>query len=522
MIFLNPFALAFIPIILWIFRDIFLQKRSSKGTKLLLLALTMMLLALTRPAITNEISKEKFDANEYIIAIDASYSMQMQDIQPSRYSVAKRNITALLQRDKSDRFTLFAFTSNPLLIAPPTTDSAIVISALDALEPKFILTKGTSLERLFARVATLEGAQKSLLLFSDGGEEYQLQPLLNLLKSAAIELNVVAIASAKGAVVTKNGKTLKDENSNLVISRINPLLKELAQKSGGFYYELHEDRDMSSTIYSALIERQREKQELTTEVVSYRELFFIPLLLAFVFILLALTKAEKFMPLLSLLLITLPTQKLQASLLDFYYLDKAQKAYKEGEYTRAQEYYRLLSPSQKSYMALANSYYKNGEYKNALRTYSKIKSSNPHIKSILFYNMANAAFRLKEYERSLTYYRHSLNLEYSQEAYENMLIIIKKDLTSRVNVADMLPTKESKSVKNISKTIDNKKESENSGSNAKQNRRDASGKQGAAAGKSKKREQNSKKTAGSHNRFKMGYNAYELINKGYINEKHPW
>ena len=148
MIFLNPWAFLLIIVILWIFRailfmkhnienDHFIQehKRYHRQTQLILTTLLLTLFALSRPAMTNEISKEKFDANEYVIAIDASFSMQMQDIKPSRYEVAKENIISLLIKDTNDRFTIFAFTNNPLLICPPTTDKNIAISALDALEP---------------------------------------------------------------------------------------------------------------------------------------------------------------------------------------------------------------------------------------------------------------------------------------------------------------------------------------------------------------------------------------------------
>ena len=102
MTFLNPWAFMLILFVLWIFKDTLVRKgnksndlfdkehkRYHRQSKLILLSLLFTLFSLARPALTNEISQEKFDANEYIIAIDASYSMQMDDIKPSRYEVAK-------------------------------------------------------------------------------------------------------------------------------------------------------------------------------------------------------------------------------------------------------------------------------------------------------------------------------------------------------------------------------------------------------------------------------------------------
>jgi Ca-activated chloride channel family protein len=136
--------------------------------------------------------------------------------------------------------------------------------------------------------------------------------------------------------------------------------------------------------------------------------------------------------------------------------------------------------------------------------------------------MANAAFRLKKYQRAHEFYKHSLALEYSKAAHENMLTLLKLNRKSKVNVADMLPTENSKKVKNITKKIDNKKENQDGGGSSSAQQRDAQGSQGGSGGKSEKKNENSATLKGEKNEFKMGYNAYELINKGYVNEKHPW
>jgi Ca-activated chloride channel family protein len=244
--------------------------------------------------------------------------------------------------------------------------------------------------------------------------------------------------------------------------------------------------------------------------------------MAFIVLLLAITKAQKFLPFLVVVLTLSNATQAEASLLDFYYLRVAKDAYAKKEYVKAQNYFKKLTPSQYSTISIANAYYKNKQYKNALRYYSQIKSAKPSIKSRVFYNMANAAFRLKKYQRADALYKQSLALEYSKEAYENMLTLLKLNKTSKVNVADMLPTLDSKKVKNITKKIDNKKEDQDSGGSSKASKRDAQGSQGGAGGKSDKKNKNAATIKDDKNEFKMGYNAYELINKGYVNEKHPW
>lgn len=522
MTFLNPWAFLLLLAILWIFRSLIFSKKIQ--LKLQLLSLVFLLLTLSRPVITNEITQEKFDANEYILAIDVSYSMQMDDLIPSRFEVAKETILSLLTLDMKDRFTLFAFTANPLLLSPPTTDTAIVKSALNALEPKYILTKSTSLDSLIQRIATLEQEHKSLIIFTDGGDEHNLAALLKTAKDAAITLNIVGVSSSKGAVITKEGKPLKDEKSHLVISRLNPILKELAHKSGGFYFELDSSKkDLSSDIYTKLEEQNIFAKELKSDVVSYKELYFVPLIFAFLLLLISLTKIQNYFTSLLFIFLVLPNFKAEASLLDFYYIKEAKDAYNKGEYVKAQNYFKKLSPSQYSYISLANAYYKNKQYRLSLKYYSQIKSKDLKIKSIVFYNMANAAFKLKKYSRSAELYKQSLSLVYTKEAYENLITLYKLEKTSKVDVADMLPTKNSKKVKNITKKIDTKKDDKENGNGSSSSKsRDAQGTQGASGAQNKEKNKNAATLAGEKNEFKMGYNAYELINKGYVNEKHPW
>ncbi len=72
-----------------------------------------------------------------------------------------------------------------MLISPPTTDSTISMMALNSLEPKYILTKGTSLLSLFQSIAKTSYKQKNLIIFTDGGEDKDLASLVDICKKIA-------------------------------------------------------------------------------------------------------------------------------------------------------------------------------------------------------------------------------------------------------------------------------------------------------------------------------------------------
>jgi Ca-activated chloride channel family protein len=521
MTFLNPWVILILLLLFFIFKDKALTKENfllntklyNKQSKMLILALIFSIIALSRPALQNKLTKQNFNANEYIIALDASFSMQSDDLKPSRYELAKQNLISLLNLDKKNRFSIFIFTTNPLLICPPTTDTKIAINALNALNIKHILTKGTSIESLLKFIAKLPKEKKNLIIFTDGGDEHQLNHLLSIAQKSAITINIVAVASKKGIALKKRNKHLSDSNGALVISRINPILQDLAKKSDGFFLKLLSlDQDISQELHNAL--KENSIKNIQTDILSYKELYYYPLLLSFIFLIFALTKLQKFIPFLSLIfLVSLPT-KSEAFILDFYYIDKANKAYKSKKYNEASINFKKVSPSINNYLNIASSYYKAKKYSKAMKYYSQIKSKDKRVKQTLFYNMGNCALKLKKYERAKTYYKNSLALGFDNDAYENLFLLYKLDIKQKIDVADMLPKPNSKKKKNISKKTDTQKDK--GGSSKQKSSLSSSG-----AGSQTKTKANSPSYR-SKNQYQMGYKAYELINKGYTNETNPW
>jgi Ca-activated chloride channel family protein len=121
--------------------------------------------------------------------------MRAKDLPPTRYDFAKETIKILLEKNPSDNIMLMAFTTNPLLLSPPTTDHTLINIALQSLNPEFILTKGTSLEKLFTRLSSMQLSHKNLILITDGGEESDLNKIIPLLKTTDIALTILALGS---------------------------------------------------------------------------------------------------------------------------------------------------------------------------------------------------------------------------------------------------------------------------------------------------------------------------------------
>jgi Ca-activated chloride channel family protein len=513
MVFLNPWILfALLPLFFFYKKQTVTE--SLRQTKLLYLSLAFMLVAVAQPAIKNALTNEKFHSQDYIIALDASYSMQANDLKPSRYILAKKAIKELLKLHPKDRFTIFAFTSNALLISPPTTDKTISIQALDALNPKYILTKSTNLSQLFKTIAKTSFKKKNLIIFSDGGDEHDVSSLVTLLKTNNITPYFVATASQKGSALKKDGKFLKNAQSSLVISKINPIIQDMVSLSDGYYYEL---KDMSIVdSLSSDLEKKVSDTPLTIQVQSYKELYFIPLIMAFILYFLAVTKLHQLYIFLPLLLFP---YKANAGIFDFYYLYSANNSYKEAKYPESALSFKDMQASVRTYYNVASSYYKAKQYKNALLYFAQIKTQDVKIKADIYYNMANCAVKLGKFEKAKIYYRYSLILHTDKDAFYNLHLVEKL----KENSTPKMPSQKTHSQQRANKKQNDKtSQKKKNASSSSQNSQNSSS--GAGADKNKKKKKNimMKKKKKKNSNFKMSYKAYEIINKGYADEKEPW
>ncbi|MDD2357179.1 MAG: VWA domain-containing protein [Thiovulaceae bacterium] len=496
------------------------KKMQQRQIKLLYLSLAFLLLALTRPVIQNAPIEEKFDAQDYIIALDASFSMQADDIKPTRYEASKSLIEELLKLHPKDRFSLFAFTSKTLLISPPTTDTAISIMALDALNPANILTKSTDLKQLFETIGKTSAQKKNLIIFTDGGDESDLNELLNICKKNSIIPYIVATATKNGVALKKDGMTIKDQYSSLVISRINPILKDLATSSNGKYYEF------SSSTFAQLSDdissNKGKKNDAMIQVKSYLELYFIPLLIAIFLFLASVTKLHQ---LYFLTLFLFLPYSVKADIIDFYHFSKADKAFSNKQYLQAAKEFEKATPSVQSYYNIASSYYKAGQYKKALEYFDKIQTKSKIVKQKIFYDMAGCAIHLQRYDRAEVFYEQALALGEDKDALYNLTLLQRLNLKTGVNIFDMMPPKDPQSKKNSSKKTgtvsDDKKEGGGKSGSSQQAGESSNGASDAKKGDTQKAEQNTQKSS-SKNQYQMGYRSYEMINKGYTDEKEPW
>ena len=507
------------PSFLWFLLPLSLLLWSSSRkliTSVHLIILMLIVLALSRPVQEEALQEASIEAKDIIIALDVSYSMKADDIAPTRYDFAKETISALLEQNPGDNIMLIAFTTNPLLLSPPTTDHALINVALQNLNPEFILTKGTSLEKLFKKLASMKMGHKNLILMTDGGEEETLDNLTPLVQNANISLSILALGTTRGTTIkNKDGSLLKDKDDNLVISRVNPLLASLASSVSGDYITPSSTATATAdNLNDALQKNESKAQSVQKMQRHYLELYQIPLSLALLLFFMVHTRAVKYL----FILFTFFGLQAEASMLDNYHLNSAYKSYKGSDFNETKSQLKQIKVrSLQSQMLLANTYYKQRAFKKAIQTYKSIRSTSPNIKQQLYYNIANAYAMLESYDKAKIYYTKTLQLGEDADAKHNLhLVALLHDKKSADLGIAHPKSQDSSSSKSESQEEQEEKESRSEDE-------PSSGSGGGGESQIQKEQEKSKLLSdGSEEQHPLGSKVYELINEGYIREKQPW
>jgi len=470
MSFLNPDFFWLLLILL----PLFIQK-SFKEISLVsygyIISFIFIVLALSRLVMHQEPIQSEQVLSDVIIAVDLSHSMSATDIKPSRLDHAKEILKELVKSDTNTRYAVIGFTTNAVVLSPLTEDSELLIHLYNGLDKNLIITKGSSVMSALELSSKMSKSKNpSLVIFSDGGDEFSYEDEARFAKERGLVVNIFMLASKMGATLkASNGELIKDVAGDILVSRENSEIEVIANATGGVYTKNFDD------LKSALNSQKNTEYKTQTSLIQNREFFYYFIFLAIVTFLVTLTNLKRYIITFLLLF---------------------------GVSLHADDSLN------------ASEYYKAGEYEKALNAYEILKSSNAESKADIFYNIGNSFVRLKEFKKAREAYLKSLTLNYSLEADENMRYIKGAEEQKQMSTGQQKAEKKS----SIAKERKNSKESKSGGSsNMKVSA--AASKGDADMGEKTKNEAMLNLNKGN---AKLSSKQYELINKRGVNEKKPW
>lgn len=228
------------------------EKRALVSGALVLLALGLIVLALTRPQMGGRSTLVKREGIDLLFVLDVSKSMLTEDIRPSRLKRAKLELSSLLDQLKGDRVGIVSFAGAAYVQSPLTTDYSAARLFLRNLEPKDMPVPGTAIgaalklaDTLFTTEKTAAGSRLVVLLTDGEDHGTELDEAVAKLKASKIPVFVVGIGSATGEPIPEtdeNGASvsyLRDKDGKTVMSRLDESrLRRIAEATGGAYVNL--------------------------------------------------------------------------------------------------------------------------------------------------------------------------------------------------------------------------------------------------------------------------------------------
>lgn len=247
---------------------------------LLLVALTLIIVALARPQFGMNEQTIKRQGIEVMFALDISNSMLAEDVAPNRLDRAKQMLNKLIDEMPDDKIGMVVFAGDAYVQLPITADNVSAKMFLDGITPDLIKAQGTAIgSAIDMSIRAFGGdseASRAIILITDGEdhEDDAIEQAKNA-KQKDIQIYVVGIGKPEGAPIPIPGTMSyhKDRDGNVVISHLNEqMCRDIASAAGGLYIRADNTSNATKTISKEL--DNLAKSEIESHVFAeYNEQF---------------------------------------------------------------------------------------------------------------------------------------------------------------------------------------------------------------------------------------------------------
>ncbi len=363
---------------------------------LIFVALLLMIIAFARPVIDRGEREIMAKGSEIVIGLDISRSMDARDIYPSRMEAAVRKIKTLLEQMGGDKVAIIAFAKDSYIIAPMTKDKRVAAYLLDTLDPGRFGDRSSNMEAIVEATTMLTSSEEKTLLMLSDGDEGDLAGIKKAVKAAGITLYAIGMAENKGSPIRDGKGYLNDSEGNIVISSLNPALREVALASGGAYTDFTLSSDDILMLYRQMIADKEGEVYEQEKIRDLLELFYYPLGLAILFLLIAFHSLPGRSSAAAVLLLAMSVSPGYSASFDFGAMEQAEQLYRDGAYEKA------------------------------LGAYGKIGGLDRNSEAARLHNMGNSYFKLGKYDKAVEQYTKSLKAEENPDTRHNLEVAKKR------------------------------------------------------------------------------------------------
>ncbi len=216
-------------------------KRSWHKFVLAMAALALLVGALARPQLGHKLREVKREGAEIMFVVDVSNSMLAQDFEPSRLERTKYAISRLTESLGQDRIGIILFAGDAYVQLPITSDYVSARTFISDISVNSIPVQGTAIGKALAMARNSFSSQsegsRAIILISDGeNHEDDALKVAEQIAKETIPVYTIGVGSPEGAAIYVEGEPIRDENGEMVVTKLNEqMLQEIALATGGAY-----------------------------------------------------------------------------------------------------------------------------------------------------------------------------------------------------------------------------------------------------------------------------------------------
>lgn len=238
-----------------------------------LAAFACLVVAAARPQLGSKLREEKAEGVEMMLVVDVSNSMLAEDFEPNRLERTKYAINKLFEGLQQERVGMVIFAGEPKVQLPITSDYRMAQAFTKRISPNLIAEQGTDIGKAL-QLASLSfssqsGKSRVIILITDGeNHEQDVTSVAQMAKEQGIRIFTIGIGTPEGAPIEIGGEFVKDENGEMVVSKLGEqMLEQIAAATDGAYVRASKHSIGLEEIVKSI--NQMEKSELM--VVRYEE-----------------------------------------------------------------------------------------------------------------------------------------------------------------------------------------------------------------------------------------------------------
>lgn len=269
----------------------FSRGRIRLKAALFIAAYMLLVIAAARPQFGSKLREEHSRGVEMMLVVDVSNSMMAEDFEPNRLERTKYAIGKLFESLQQERVGMVVFAGEPKVQLPITSDYRMAQAFAKRISPSLVSEQGTAIGRALEQAMlsfSSQSEQSRVIILITDGENHEDDAVEAARKAAeqGIRIYTIGIGTPEGAPIQIGGEFIKDENGEMVVSKLNEqMLEQIASTTGGAYVRATKQSIGLDEIVKSI--DAMEKSDLATvRFEEYNEQYQYPLAAALVLLVL--------------------------------------------------------------------------------------------------------------------------------------------------------------------------------------------------------------------------------------------